>query len=234
MKTIGVALAVGCLLVAAPSVLAAAHFNEIYASHDGTDDVEFIELIGSGSLEDYTVIVLEGESAGWGTIDRVWDLTTQVFPGDGYFVMGDDLVANLDFSIGATNRIENGTGTFLLIENYAGWAIGTDIDTNNDGVVDPAYVNPGNIVDSIGMVNGGYPATEFVYYGAPVAGPDGSYFPAGIFRTYDYPNDWSENYLDFDDVANLDKPRTPGAPNVPEPSSLALLLLGGLALVRRR
>lgn len=234
MKAIVMTVAAACVLAAGPAVLAEVHLNEIYASHAGTDDQEFIELIGTGSLDDFTVVVIEGDSSNAGTIDRVWALTDETMPGDGYFVMGDTAVDNLDYELGTDNTIENGTETFLLIENYAGWPTGTDIDAENDGVVDVGFENPGTIADIIGMVDSGFGDTDFVYYGTDTRGPDGSFFPAGIFRTYDYPNDWDFSWLDFDDELNLDLPRTPGTMNVPEPTALALLGLGLLLAGRRR
>jgi hypothetical protein len=53
------------------------HLNEIYASHSGTDTLEFIELVGppGSSLTGYLVLIVEGEGAAAGTLDRAWDLT---------------------------------------------------------------------------------------------------------------------------------------------------------------
>ena len=63
--------------------------NEVLASHDGTDDMEFIELFGPplGVLDGLSVVIIEGQTASKGLIDRIIDLTGQQIGSDGYFVM---------------------------------------------------------------------------------------------------------------------------------------------------
>ncbi len=235
--TAGLALVTSAAL-AGPSI----RLNEIYASHSGTDDREFIELIGSGSLDNLAIVVVEGDAPAAGTIDRVWDLTGNTMPADGFFVVGDDGVPNLDLSVGTSNTLENGTETFYLLNvtDLAGLSalVGTDLDTNDDGIYDgTAITDFGSIVDIVAMVDTGFGTGDQVYDGAPVRGPDGTFFPAGIYRFGDYPNDWATDFLNFDDSTiggtAPDRP-TPGLPNVPEPASLMLIGLGALALGRSR
>lgn len=195
--------------------------NEVYASHAGTDDMEMIELIGipNTPLTNYMVAIVEGDGGGAGTLDRAWDLSSFVMPADGYFVLANTAETMKDLDIGLDNIIENGTETVYVLQ--AGDAnavasilglVGTNVDGDADLVTD--LVNFALIRDHIGIVDSGFGTGDMVYDNAPVAGPDGSFLPAGIFRNGDYPNPWCDiGYLDFDDVANSFQPRTPHGKN---------------------
>ncbi|MEK6675037.1 MAG: IPTL-CTERM sorting domain-containing protein [Planctomycetota bacterium] len=194
------------------------HLNEIFASHAGTDDQEYIEIVGTPgeSLKNLVLIVVEGEcDFNCGTLDVVVDLSAYSIPADGYFVIGDSAVANVDLVTGATNFLENQTQTYYLFSafNPANIVLASDHDIDNVGGYDAGLeLAPrlGAIVDIVAMVDSGYPATDFVYDSATILGPDGTFFPAGIYRALDYANDWCRyHFLDFNDDVNLDKPRTP-------------------------
>ncbi len=206
------------------------HLNEIYASHAGTDDQEMIELIGTPgmSLDGFAVAIVEGQALANGTLDAVWDLTGFVMPGDGYFVLGNTAVTNLDLDIGTDNAIENGTETFFLLAvsdmGALTAAVGTDVDANDDTLIFSAggeFETVASIVDLIAMTDDVIDGVDdFVYDGAVTIGPDGTFFPAGIFRDEDYPGDWCKFYfLDFDDEVNASEPRTPGTMNSPCPEA---------------
>lgn len=194
-------------------------FNEIYASHTGVDDMEFIEIEGTAgtSLILYLVLVVEGDDPVNGTLDRVWNLTGSI-PADQFYVLGDTAVPNVDFDIGTDNSIENGSETFYLIEVDTAQTrssiqalLGSDVDADGDLVTDIATLAGVTIHDIVGMVDDD--ATDVIYDGAQVLGPDGSFFPAGIYRggpalTQGAP--WCSNFLDF----GLGADRTPGAPNI--------------------
>lgn len=218
--------------------------NEIYASHAGTDTEEFIELEGTPNLPltDYVVLIVEGEgpTPNNGTLDRAWDLSTFTMPADGFFVLGNTAVGP-DLDIGASNAIENGSETIYLVKanNATDRAtliglVGTNIDPDLDLIT--TIPTLATIVDVIGMSDGG--ADTLIYDGAAVLGPDsGGFFPAGIFRGNDAKNEWCTHFLDFDNVANANLPRTPGAANVlcchPDqgstqgPGTLTLEICGG-------
>ncbi|KAA3608752.1 MAG: hypothetical protein DWQ01_11630 [Planctomycetota bacterium] len=196
------------------------NFNEIYASHSGVDDREFIELIGVPGLDldGFMVLIVEGDGLAAGTLDDAWDLTGFLVPADGYFVLGDAIVANADFIIGPDNIIENGTETFYLVKTSNPAAIlalvGTSVDPEGDGATEiPCLVD--DLVEVVAMTDGD--TGDRVYDGALSIslGPDGSFFPAGIFRGNDFPNPWCADFLDFDPIANANEPRTPGLPNSP-------------------
>lgn len=214
---------VASLLVLAPTAVGGGSnpsnvfLNEVFASHTGTDDFEMIELVGtpSASLSGYVVCVVEGEGAGAGTLDRAWDLSALSMPADGYFVLGNTAEPNKDLDIGATNTIENGTETVYVVHSATPALItallGTSIDAGGQNTT---LGTLGTIVDSVGMIDGGWVNSgEVIFDDATVVGPDGSNLPAGIYRNGDYPGKWCTDFLDFDDVANTDRPRTPGSAN---------------------
>lgn len=205
-----------------PNPLARVHLNEIYASHSGTDDREFIELIGDRggrSLDFHLVLIVEGDSTSAGTLDRAYVLTGHTIPSDRLFVLGNTAVPNLDLDIGADNAIENGTETIYLVKaaDQAGVdaitaLVGSDVDPDGDGTT--MILDLATVLDAVAIVDGGYPDTDVVYDGAPIVGPDGTFFPAGIFRGGDFNAKWQKQYfLDFDVTANFFMPRTPGTPN---------------------
>lgn len=193
------------------------YLNEIYASHTGTDTLEMIELVGqpNASLTGYVVCVVEGDGTGAGTLDRAWNLSGLTIPADGYFVLGDTAEPNLDLDIGASNRLENGTETFYLLHTATPALVTALLDTDVDaGDGNTFLATLGDIVDRVAMVDPGWiDGGDEIYDDATIVGPDGSNFPAGIYRSGDHPGKWSTNYLDFDGVANTTQPRTPGAPN---------------------
>lgn len=191
--------------------------NEVLASHDGTDDKEFLELTGTpyGTLEGLSVLVIEGQTLSRGAIDAIFDLTYQQIGGNGYFSLGDSGLPP-DLVVGDTNIFENGSETFLLVKNLpTEIEPGVDVDTDNDGVAD-VYV--GTVLDAVGLVGGsGYPTEYSIYFDAPEVGPQGGLFPAGAARIPDgldtgAAGDWRylSNMLDGSDG---DHPITPGQPN---------------------
>ena len=158
--------------LAGATAAAAVTLNEWVSNDIGADDHEFIELMGEPgtSLDGYSVVLIEGEGTGAGTIDRVIDLTGYAIGASGYFVIGDPLVSpDLEMSAGF---IENGGNNIILVQDIQ-QAVGTDIDTDDDCVEDLAI---GTVVDAVGYGNVG---DCISYYGAVPVGPDGSYDPAG-------------------------------------------------------
>ena len=217
-------VAAAALALSAPAAMADGPFiNEVYASHAGTDDMEMIELYGDvgTSLSGIVVLFVEGDStsSGLGNIDAAWDLTSFGTMTSNYFVLGNSAVGG-DLDIGANNIIENGTETFYVVHtnDVPGLLalVGTNVDPEGDGTTTIPTI--ATIIDSIGLVDSGINAVpaDTIFDGAGYVGPDGSFLPAGIYRDSDFPNSWcSESFLDFDDVANLAQPRTPGAANSP-------------------
>jgi hypothetical protein len=172
------------------------HINEIYASHSGTDNLEYIELVGTpgASLTGYLVLIVEGDGAAAGTIDRVWDLSGLTVPVDGYFVLGDTAEPAKDFDIGVSDRIENGTETFYLVFTATPASVTALLNTagDPDGDLITTIGGVSTIVDLVGLADGGITTgTDKVYDGAEVIGPDQkSFLPAGIYTGADVAGDW--------------------------------------------
>lgn len=111
--------------------------NEFSASTTGAD-LEYVEILGD-PVTDYsglTVIEIEGDgSSAVGTIDEVIAVGTT--DASGFYL------APL-----ASNALENGSLTLLLLDGFTG-AVGDDLDTNNDGTFD---VTPwASIVDGVSV-----------------------------------------------------------------------------------
>jgi hypothetical protein len=191
--------------------------NEIYVSHAGTDTLEFIELVGVPGipLTGFAVLVVEGDGPAAGTLDRAWDLSAATMPASGRFVLADNAVLPNDFPLGAQDALENGTNTFYVVHSADPGAlvalVGTNVVVSGSATQIAALAE---IYDSVALVDAGFPATDAVFDGAQVLGPDGAFLPAGILRGLDAPEPWCGRFLDFDPVANLNLPRTPGARNV--------------------
>ncbi len=171
------------------STLKMPKINE-YSANTADTDVEYVELFGSPNTDysAYTVLEIEGDysdGAAEGYIDHVIPMGTT--DANGLFLM--NLLAN---------DLENGTISLLLVEGFTG-ALGNDIDTNDDGVIDMPYWTA--LVDSIAVNDGGsgdrsYGSTVLTAYYDGLA-----YTPGGASRIpdgYDTESvtDWVRN--DFD------------------------------------
>ncbi len=161
--------------------------NEVVANHTGTDDHEYMEFLGLPNT-DYshlTLLQLEGDAGSEpGMVDSA-------------FTVGTTTAAGHWFTGFLTGQIDNGTASFLLVENFSGTA-GMDLDTNNDGTLD---VTPWTaILDSLAINDGD---ADFEY-STVVLSPnyDGIVFtPGGASRIPDGSDtdsiaDWVRN--DFD------------------------------------
>lgn len=166
----------------------AANINEIVMNDASTDDWEFAEICGSPGepISDLTFLVIEGDAVSTlGNVTAAVALTGPINP-SGYWVIGDANVSP-DQTLSA-NWIQNSAQTHLLVRNYNGV---TDVDTNNDGVVDAGV---GTIVDGIGVMRSGDGDT--VYFGVPVLGPDtgdlgaDNFDVAGVVRCGDCTGAW--------------------------------------------
>jgi predicted extracellular nuclease len=172
--------------------------NEFVANHVGAPDVnEFIEIFGAANTNynTLTVVIIEGDGGGAGVIDDVFPLGTT--NGNGFWTTGY-----------LNDEIENGTQTILLVENFTG-AIGQDLDTNNDGILDTTPWT--SVVDAVAINDGG---GADLTYGVPVLTPgyDGNAFTVGGASRLpngtdtNTTNDWTRN-----DFAGFGLPAFPTA-----------------------
>jgi MYXO-CTERM domain-containing protein len=157
---------------------------------------------------------------------------TGAIPADGFYLAGasTDLPnfvgESVDFDLpGANDQFENSdTLTFLLVTGYdTGVAVGTDLDTNDDGTLETTPYT--GLVDSVAVLDD---ASELPYSTTQI-GPNGTFPPSAIYRSPD-----GSGAFTFDPAAQTSfASDTPGVANVPEPTGLALLGLGGILAVRR-
>jgi predicted extracellular nuclease len=182
--------------------------NEFVFNHTGTDTEAFIEVFGdpSSDYSGFTVLEIEGDGSGAGTIDAV--LTLGTTDGSGFWTDDEDA--------------ENGTVTLLLVEGFTGSA-GSDLDTDNDGVLNATPWT--RIVDDVAVDDGG--SSDHTYAGTVLTpGYDGnSYTVGGASRIpngtdTDTTADWVRNDFDgagftgFDGTPDFGEAlNTPGAIN---------------------
>ena len=189
--------------------------NEFVADHAGTDDCEYVEIVGPPGVDHarYSVLGVEGDAGNNpGQVQAVIQAGT-TSPG-GFWV-----------SRFLSNKLQNGSTTLLLVADYDDGGGGVvDIDGNNDGAVDNEPWSA--LVDAVAIDDGD--PSDFAYAGAAVLAEsfDGgtsqvggaSRIPDGTDT--DQPADWVRN---LDNAAGLscengapgagEAQNTPGAPN---------------------
>jgi len=145
--------------------------NEVRIDQPLTDNDEYFELKGPAlqTLNGLSYIVIGDGSAalGSGVIEAVIPLTGLEIPADGHFLAVEDTSTA---PLGQVNLItdlpfENGDNvTHILVAGFdAGFGVGDDLDTNDDGVLD---ITPWQaIVDLVAVIRQNNPptSTEFHY-----------------------------------------------------------------------
>ena len=90
--------------------------NELDADQDGTDTLEFIEIItipANTPLDGMIVVLFNGNHAVNGSYNVI-NLDGFTTDGNGLLIIGDDAVPGVDIAIGASNKIQNGPDAVAL------------------------------------------------------------------------------------------------------------------------
>ena len=157
--------------------------NEFFASMTSTDNTEFVELFGTpgDSLDGLSLIIVEGDAgANPGIVDFRLDFSADdVIGNNGFFLIGNPTGLRENYNVTPDafikdNTFENSSLTAALVQTN------TLIADVGDGNV---VSETATIVDAVALTDGG--ASDTFFYSAPVVGPDGSFFPAGVRRLVD-------------------------------------------------
>lgn len=178
--------------------------NEVIKNHDGTNDMEFIEIKGSASTDysAYTLLVIESDNTPTnnevGLVDRAYTVGTT--DANGYWWTGY-----------LNAQLEGGSITVMLVRDWNGTVATTDIDANDDGTID---VTPwAEVVDDVGFNN--TPGTDYIY-GVDAGDLRGaSRIPDGTDT--DQPGDWVQSGPVPGTPSSGEANHTPGAANTVAP-----------------
>ena len=138
-------------VAAAPPVLGSVVINEIDADQSGTDGTSFIELYGTAgaSLTGYTLVLYNGSND---QSYRAFDLDGLSLDANGYFVLGNSTVPNVDFSTGITGDfLQNGADAVALyLGDATSFPNGTAVTATN--LVDAVVYENGH-PDDAGLID---------------------------------------------------------------------------------
>jgi uncharacterized protein len=224
------------------TAVSAASINEFRRDQTSTDTNEYFELAGAPgeSLSGLSFIIIGDGAGGSGVLETIISLTGAI-PADGYFLAAMNTVGNGDIALragdppsidqdttAASDFENNDNVTALLVSGLTGTA-NTDLDTDDDGTLDSLPWT--SVIDAVGLI-GDTTSPHQVYaaqFSGTIAGPDGGFSPAHIYRLPNGSGDWLVGPFG----GGQD---TPGVANVPEPASAALLVMFGFGLagIRRR
>jgi hypothetical protein len=146
MKTFLTTLAVACTILGYSQTISGIVFNELNIDNPGGADVaEFVELYGAPgtSLDGYVIVLFEGST---NLSYAAYDLDGYFLDGNGFFVLGNAAVVNVDFII-PNATISNGADGIAL---YMGDAIDfpTDSSPTTSNLVDAAVYGTNDQADN--------------------------------------------------------------------------------------
>jgi hypothetical protein len=152
------------LLCSTSSSRAAVVINEIAIDLPGGDSgQEYFEIRsttdGVESLDGLTLLVLEGDGASPGVVDVALSLNGFSTGTNGLFLWRDTATVLNPAPAAATTLnvvdfnpdLENGSNTFMLVRGWTGTVAMTDIDADNNGIVDAGPFPWTGVVDAIGV-----------------------------------------------------------------------------------
>jgi len=212
--------------------------NEYAPNPTGGDpDTQFIELLGTpGEAFSGVLILVEGEATSpSGFVDAA-------IPVSGTFDASGLLVTEID-------DLENPSNTLFLLDSFTGEVGVTDLDTDDDGVAE-TLDTVGTVLDAIGIVDvdgdfsyaGQFGGVDVAFTGdEPQLVFRDSFDPSTVLAVNDPAGDFifdqDGNSFEIAGLGFDPTVATFGLVNpsvVPEPASLGLLGVAGLALLRRR
>jgi predicted extracellular nuclease len=204
------------LVAAAAPAVAADHpvINEFSASTAGTD-VEYVELLAApgADLSGLRVLEIEGDAPVFGVVDEVISFGAPDADGRALATL-------------PANALENGTVSLLLVEGATFPALGTDLDADDDGVIDDTAGL--TVVDSVAVNDGGTGDRTYGPVTLGVAYDGQSFAPGGASRIADGTDtdamgDWVRNDFDLAGIPGQtgtlvagEALNTPGAENATE------------------
>ncbi len=173
--------------------------TELLINAPGADQGrEWVEIQGPPltSLAGYWLIVIEGDTGPAGTVDQLIDLSAYSTGANGLLLIRDDvtgpaLVPPADPLTNVVYRdfvpdIENGSNTYVLAKGIPNFAVGTDLDTNNDGTLDSGGLPGLCPVDAVSYLD---PASQGGEYaddlGGDALGVVGTFTPDALYRLFD-------------------------------------------------
>ncbi|MCI4648305.1 lamin tail domain-containing protein [Phaeodactylibacter sp.] len=192
------------------TTLQAQVLNELLVSTTGTD-VEFIEIYGEAGtpLLGLSVIGVESDDqSSNGSIDFRFDFgADDIIGSNGFYLIGTSSV-NSEYGVMPnkiinSNSLENSSATYGLVVTSS---------------ISGSSITGGEFWrDVVALTDEESP--EFFYFDAPVIGPDGNFFPAGVRRVTDgvdtdMASDWviSDFNLGNDNTPTAGTPMMPSAP----------------------
>ncbi|UCD74132.1 MAG: lamin tail domain-containing protein, partial [Phycisphaerales bacterium] len=163
--------------------------NELRIDQSGDDLDEYFELAGTPGtfLDGLTYLVLGDDvNASSGIVEAVVPLDGYDLDADGLFLVGEETLSLAIADLVTDLNFENSDNvTHLLVEGFSG-ALGDDLDTNDDGVLD--ILPWTSVLDAIGLLESDEQppvGTEWAYgahLGFEDIGPDGPYVPGQAYR----------------------------------------------------
>lgn len=151
--------------------------NEVDADQEGTDNMEFIELLSdmpNQSLDGLVVVLFNGsDDASYEAID-LDGFTTD---GDGFLIIGGDLVPGVDIALGETNVIQNGADAVAIFSG------------NADDFPEDTPVTTANLIDAVVYSTGDADDMELL---------------DGLGQTTQYDEDANGGNADFESVQRRD------------------------------
>ena len=219
--------------------------NEIRTGQPGNDNQDYWELAGTPfePISGLTYLVLNnGPGPARGVMEYGFVLSGTIDYA-GYYLAANGATFHFQYPFQYGSGIINGdyvygftlsdthNVTHIVVDGFScngnNCAIGTDLDTNDDGILD--YTPWSSVLDSVSIIVDPNALSGQPYYG-PVVVPSG---PSPLTHLYRYPNQtgpWQVGSYDGLPNGYLD---TPGVANraIPEPAAASLLLLRRVRLV---